>query len=79
MLLDTGAHVSLVKAGLVAPECLTTSRRAVKLKVADGQYMVRGTKEAEIALQFVNHRELSCSDLGNEIRLKGNFYEAQMD
>ena len=41
------------------------------LKVANGQYMVGGTKEAEIELQLVNHRETSCPDLGKEILLKG--------
>ena len=79
VLVDTSAQVSLVKAGLLPPECLTTSRRPVRLKVANSQYMVGGTKEAAIALQFVNHPELSSPDLGKEILLKGNFYEAQMD
>ena len=59
VLVDTGAQVSLVKAGLLPPECLTDSRKPVRLKVANGQYMVGGTKEAAIGLQFVNHRELS--------------------
>ena len=40
VLVDTGAQVSLVKAGLLPPECLTTSRRPVRLKVANSQYMV---------------------------------------
>ena len=40
VLVDTGAQVSLVKAGLLPPECLTDSRRPVRLKVANGQYMV---------------------------------------
>ena len=35
--------------------------------------MVGGTKEAEIALQLVNHGELSPPDVGKEIPLKGNF------
>ena len=61
------------------PECLTDSRRPVRLKVASGQYMVGGTKEASIGLQFVNHRELSRPDLGREILLQGRCYEAQMD
>ena len=64
VLVDTGAQGSLVKAGLLPPECLTTSLRPVRLKVAKGQYMVGGTKDAEIALQLVNHGELSRSDLG---------------
>ena len=79
VLVDTGAQVSLFKAGLLPPECLATSRRPVRLKVANGQYMVGEAKETEIALQFLNHRELSRHDLGKEILLKGNLYEAQMD
>ena len=79
VLVDTGAQVSLVKAGLLPPECLTDSRKPVRLKVANGQYMVGGTKEAAIGLQFVNHRELSRPDLGKEILLHGSFYEAEMD
>ena len=79
VLVDTGAQVSLVKAGLLPPEWLTDSRRPVRLKVANGQYMVGGTREAAIGLQFVNHRELSRPDLGKEILLQGRFYEAQMD
>ena len=79
VLVDTGAPVRLVKAGLLPPECLTDSRKPVRLKVAKGQYMVGGTKEAAIGLQFVNHRELSRPDLGREILLHGRFYEAEMD
>ena len=79
VLVDTGAQDSLVKAGLLPPECLTDSRRPVRLKVANGQYMAGGTKEAAIGLQFVNHRELSRPDLGKEILLQGRFFEAQMD
>ena len=79
VLVDTGAQVSLVKAGLLPPECLTDSRKPVRLKVANGQYMVGGTKEAAIGLQFVNHRELSRPDLGKEILLQGRFYKAEMD
>ena len=79
VLVDTGAQVSLVKAGLPPPECLIDSRKPVRLKVANGQYMVGGTREAAIGLQFVNHRELSRPDLGKEISLQGRFYEAQMD
>ena len=74
-LVDTGAQVSLIKAGLGPPDCLTTRRRPVGLKVANGQYMVGGRREAEIALQFMNHCELSRPDLGKDILLKGKFYE----
>ena len=73
---DTGAQVSLVKAGPLPPECLTDSQRPVRLKVANRQYMVGGTKEAAIGLQFVNHRELSRPDLGKEILPQGRLYEA---
>ena len=79
VLVDTAAQVSLVKAGLLPPECLTDSRRPVRLEVANGQYMVGGTREGAIGLQFLNHRELSRPDLGKEILLQGRFYEAQMD
>ena len=79
MLVDTGAQVSLVKAGLLPPECLTDSRKPVRLKVANGKYIVGATKEAAIGLQSVNHRELRCPDLGKEILLQGRFYEAEMD
>ena len=79
VLVDTGAQVSLVKAGLLPPECLTDSPRPVRLKVAIGQHMVGGTKEAANGLQFVTHRELSRPDLGKEIFLQGRFYDAQMD
>ena len=79
VLVDAGAQVSLVNAGLLPPECLTDSRKPVRLKVANGQYMVGGTKEAAIGLHFVNHRELSRPDLGKEILLHGRFYEAEMD
>ena len=71
VLVDTGAQVSLVKAGLLPPECLTTSPGPVRLNVANGQYMVGGMKEAAIALQFVNHHELTRPDLGKEILPKG--------
>ena len=71
MFVHTGAHVSLVKAALLLPECLTASRRPVRLKEANGQYMVGGTEKAEIALQFENHPELSRPNLGKEMLLRG--------
>ena len=37
MLVDAGAQVSLVKAGLLPAECVTASRRPVRLKVANCQ------------------------------------------
>ena len=47
---DTGGQVGLVKAGLLPPECLTDSQKPVRLKVANSQYMVGGTKEAATAV-----------------------------
>ena len=79
VLVCTGAQVSMVRTGLLPPECLTTSRRPVRLKVANCQYMVGGTKEAEIALQFVNVRELSRPEFRKEILLQGKIYQGQMD
>ena len=79
VLVDTGAQVSLVKAGLLPPECLSDSRKPVRLKVANGHYMVGGTRAAANGLHFVNHRELSHPDLGKEFLLQGRFYEAEMD
>ena len=40
---------------------------------------MRDAKEAEFALQFVNHCELSRPDLAKDVLLKGTFHEAQMD
>ena len=77
-LVDTGGQISLVNMGLVPPECLTTSRRLVRLKVADDKYIMGGTIETEIAVQFVNHRALSRPELGKKILLKGNVNEAPM-
>ena len=79
VLVDTGSQVSVIKARLLRPECLTTSGRPVRLKVANGQYMERRTKDAEIALQFSNHAELTRPDLGKQMLLKGRFYKALMD
>ena len=64
VLVDTGAQVRFLKARLLLPECLTAIWRPVRLKVANRQYMLGGTKEPEIALQFVNHCELSRPTLG---------------
>ena len=78
VLIDGGAQVSLVEVGLLPPESLTAIQRPVRLKVANCQYMVGGMKEADIALQFMNHHELRRLTLGKRILLKRKFYEAQM-
>ena len=51
VLVDTGAQVSLVKAGLLPSECLTDSQKPVRLKVANSQYMVGGTKEVGMQIR----------------------------
>ena len=79
VLVNTGAQDSLVQAELLRPQCLTTSRRPVRPRAAKCQYLVGGTKEAEIRLQVVNHGELSRPALGKVILLKGKLLEAQMD
>ena len=73
VLVDTGAQVSLVKAGLLPPECLTDSRKPVRLKVANGQYMVGGTKEAAIAKVARNCMDASAIFIINTRNLNPNF------
>ena len=48
VLVDTGAQVSLVKAGLLPPECLTDSQKPVRLKVANSQYMVEARRKGPL-------------------------------
>ena len=48
VLVHTGPQFSLVKAGLLPPECLTRIQRPVTLNVANRQYMVRGTREPRL-------------------------------
>ena len=77
-----GRHGSSSQLGQGWPTSTRVSDRqseTCQAEVANGQYMVGGTKEAAIGLQFVNHRELSRPDLGKEILLHGSFYEAEMD
>ena len=49
-LVDKGAKVGVVKADQSPPDCLTTSWRPARMKVASGQYMVARTEEAKIAM-----------------------------
>ena len=79
VLVDTGAQVSLVKAGLLPREHVRPSSRPVRLKVANGQYMSGGTREATLSLDFIKHSELRRPDLGQPISLTGLFYEADME
>ena len=57
VLVDTGAQVSLVKAGLLPPDCLTDSRKPVRLKVANGQYMVVN-HATELLFSFLEMNDL---------------------
>ena len=72
VLVDTGAQVSLVKAGLLPPECLTDSRKPVRLKVANGQYMVGvswlSSPEHHVECQWIHpeRNQLEVVALGTE-------------
>ena len=46
VLVDTGAQVSLVRKGLFPDTCLKDSDRPVRLKVANGEIMGGGSREA---------------------------------
>ena len=78
VLVDTAGEVSLVKTGLLPRESLRPSQRPVRLKVATGQYMSGGTREAMLILDFIHHEEFNRPDLGQPISLEGLFYEANM-
>ena len=54
VLADTGAQVSLVPNGFLKP-----SRRPVRLKVASGEIMGRGTHEATIGMEIWEHDHLN--------------------
>ena len=72
MLSDTGTQVSLVKARLPPPECVTTSQRPVMLNVA----RYEGSQHCA-AILVPSSTELP--NLGRKILRRGTFYEAQMD
>ena len=52
VLLDSGAHVNLVRRGLLDPPHVRTNSQPVRLKVANGTPMIGGTEEANLSLQF---------------------------
>ena len=78
VLVDTGAQVSLVRRGLSKEESLQSSRRPVRLKVANGEILFGGTHEATISMEFWEHERLNRPDLGKRSTLSGNFYVADI-
>ena len=78
VLVDTGAHVSLVTRGLFKEKSLQPSRRPVLLKVANGGIMRGGTHEATISMEFWEHERLNRPDLAKRSTLSGNFYVADI-
>ena len=77
--MDSGARVNLVSTGLFPASSIKTSPDLVRLKVADGQYMVGGGTDLHPEMEFLNHEELSRPDKGKRVSLVGTFYEAHMD
>ena len=78
VLVDTSAHVSLVRRGLFKVESMQPSRRPVRLKVANGEIMGGGTHEATIGMEFCEHECLNSPDLAKRSTLSGNFYVADI-
>ena len=75
---DPGAQVSLVCKGLFLGQFLKPSRRAVRLRVANGKIMGGGSHEATIGIEFWEHDRLNRPDLSKRIVLSGNFYAADI-
>ena len=78
VLVDTGAQVRLVRRGLFKEESLQPSRRPVRLKVANGEIMGGGTREATISMEFWEHERLNRPDLAKRSTLSGNLYVADI-
>ena len=78
LVVDTGPQVSLVRRGLFQEESLQPSRRPVRLKMANGEIMRGGTREATISMEFWEHERLNRPDLAKRSTLSGNFYVADI-
>ena len=78
VLVDTGAHVSLVPNGLFPDTCLKSSDRSVPLKVANGGIMGGGGRETELGLEFWERDRLDGPDEAKRLMLHGQFYEADL-
>ena len=75
---DTGAQVSSVWKGLFSEGFLKPSRRPVRLKVVNGEFMGGGSHEATIGIELWEHHRLNRPDLSKRIVLSGNFYAADI-
>ena len=61
----TGAQVNLVQKGLFLDTCLKDSDQPVRLKVANGEIMVGGSREADLGLEFRRHDRLDRPEQAN--------------
>ena len=75
---DTGAQVSPVQRGPSQDTCLKDSDRPVRLNFANGEIMGRGSREAELGLQFREHDRLDQRDQAKCLMLKGELHEAHL-
>ena len=66
-------HVMLIKTGLLARESVRPSQRPVKLKVANGQDMLRGITKALLILDFIHCKELETTCSWSTHILGGSF------
>ena len=73
MLVDTDAQLSLVREALFSEEFLMPSRRPVRLKVANGKIMGRGTHATTIGMEFREQDRLNGPNLSKRIVPSGNF------
>ena len=73
-----GCPSELCLEGIIFAGFLKPSQRPVRLKVANGEIMGRGTHEATIGMEFWEHDRLNRPDLLKRIVLSGNFYAAEI-
>ena len=78
VLVDTGAHVSLVWNGLFPDTCLKSSDRPVRLGVTTGGIMAGGAREAERGLDFWEHDRLDRRDQAKRLMLHGKFCQTDL-
>ena len=78
VLVDTDDKVSLVRRGLFKEYSFQSSRRTVRLKVANGEIIGRGTGEATISIKVWEHERLNRPDLAKRSTLSRTFYVADI-
>ena len=78
VLVDTGAHVSLVRNGLFPDTCRKGSDQPVRLKVANGWIKGGGAREGERGLEVLEHDRLDRPDQAKGLMLRGEFHEAYL-